>query len=239
MIDIHCHVLPDLDDGARTMHESMEMISLAIREGIQEMIVTPHYEAGMDETYREKYQDVFYRISQYIEEKNLPVKLYPGNEIFYSENVVSYLDEKTAFTMNETPYVLVEFPIQIGFQSLQRAVANLLYAGYWPILAHIERYEALKNIQNVMELVDMGAYMQVNASVVAGNRGWLLQRYCLKLMKKGLIHVVATDAHGSEHRVPRIKDAVRYMNKKLGKEYSTLVLEENPTKIIKGVRISG
>ena len=112
-------------------------------------------------------------------------------------------------------------------------------AGYFPILAHIERYECLKKESEVQNLVDMGAYIQVNASSLTGRLAIRVQWYLKKLMRHDLVHVVATDAHGSKKRRPMIQEAAGYIKKKAGADYCKKITEENPEKIIRGERICG
>ncbi len=239
MIDIHCHILPAIDDGSANMKETKKMLSLAMQEGIHAIVATSHWEAGMGEEWMERYQKSFQSVQAYIQEEKLPITLYPGNEILHSERTHLYLVQNKLNSMNKTRYLLVEFPFHVSFSYIQRAVLNLSYHGYWPILAHIERYEALRDIRKVAELVDMGAYIQVNTSSVAGEHGWLMKRYCLQLMKLDLLHFVATDSHGSTNRPPKAKKALAVMEKKMGKEYTKMITEENPQKMIRGVRIGG
>lgn len=239
MIDIHCHLLPTLDDGSSNMEETKKMLSMAIEEGIDGIFATSHFEYGMDAKWKHTYQKRFEEVQRYIENNNLPITLYEGSEIFYSDGIHSSLEETKLYTMNQTPYVLVEFPLYASFSFIERAVSNLIYGGYWPILAHVERYSALKDIQCVRELVKKGACIQVNASSIAGNRGWMLKYYCLHLMKNHLLHFVATDAHGSDNRPPRVREAIAYMEKKMGKYYTRKIIERNPQRIMEGERIGG
>lgn len=239
MIDIHCHILPGIDDGSSNMEETKKMLSLAMQEGIQAIVATPHWEAGMEEEWLKEYQQSFQAVQAYIEEEKLPIILYTGNEILHSETIHLYLVQNRLNSMNNTRYLLVEFPFHVSFSYIQRAVLNLSYHGYWPILAHAERYESLRDIRKIAELVDMGAYIQVNTSSVSGEHGWMMKRFCFQLMKLDLLHFVATDAHGSTKRPPKAKKARSMMEKKMGTEYTLRITEENPQKMIKGVRIGG
>lgn len=239
MIDIHCHILPAIDDGSPNLKETKEMLSLAMQEGIHSIVATSHWEAGFGNDWIEKYQKSFQAVQEYIKEEKLPITLYSGSEIFHTERINLYSAQNDLNSMNNTRYLLVEFPFQVSFPYIQRAVLNLSYHGYWPILAHIERYQALRDIRNVAELVDMGAYMQVNTSSVSGEHGFMMRRYCLQLMKLDLLHFVGTDSHGSTTRPPKAKKALSFMEKKMGVEYTKMITEENPQKMLKGVRIGG
>ena len=116
---------------------------------------------------------------------------------------------------------------------------NLQYAGYLPVIAHIERYQGMKKEEQVAELAGMGACMQVNVSSVMGKAGWSTRWYLLKLMRHGLIHVLGTDAHGATHRRPEMRDCLSYIDKKIGKTYREEISTINPSRIIRGEYISG
>lgn len=238
MIDIHCHLLPALDDGSSSKKETKEMLSLAVEEGIEAIVATPHWESGMSERWEKAYQRAYEGVQQLIQEAQIPIKVYAGSEIFQNEGRL-YSAEHGLHTMNQTRYILVEFPFHTSFSHIQRSVLNLSYEGYWPILAHIERYDALKDLQRVEELVEMGAYIQVNTSSIAGANGWMQKRYCLRLMRANLLHFVGTDAHGSTKRPPKAKKALAFMEQKMGKAYTTRITKTNPQNMIKGERISG
>ena len=238
-IDIHSHILPGIDDGARTMEDTIKMLDIAVQEGIEAIVATPHYEVGVDEDITSRYRQAFEEVSAYIENHDIPLKLYQGNEIYYSESIPELLAEHAIHTLNDTRYVLVEFGIGIGYPSIRRSINALLYAGYWPIIAHTERYAALRDVKKVQELIQIGAYIQLNANAIIGKDGWYVKRFCKTLLKKHMVHVIGTDAHGCHHRAPRIKDCLGYIDKKFGKTYRKRLSEENPQRILEGEKISG
>lgn len=237
VIDIHSHILPGLDDGSKNIEETIKMLSVAVKEGIHGIVATPHYEAGHDEKWREKYKEAYQTVARYIETHNIPVQLYEGNEIFYSESIIEELQKGNIRTINGTRYILVEFPIYADYMYIERALHNLQYAGYLPIIAHVERYDSLRSVKSVKALKDMGAYIQINANSVTAKTKWSTRSFCLRLMRKKLVHFVATDAHGSNHRKPEIKACFEYLDKKLGRSYRRLVSVRNPEKVIEGVKI--
>ncbi len=239
VIDIHSHILPGIDDGSKNMEETKKMLDIAVREGIQGIVVTPHYEAGLDEEWLQKYRDAYEQVTGYIQQRSLPIELYHGNEIYFSDSMIEALRDGSIHTMNGTRYVLVEFPTYADYMYIERALRSLQNAGYWPIVAHVERYQSLREVKRVEALVDMNVYIQTNTSSVMGKTGWTIKRFCLKLMKKGFVHVLGTDAHGSEHRRPRVQVCFDYIDKRIGKSYRRLISEKNPEKIIKGEKIRG
>lgn len=232
MTDIHCHILPGVDDGARNEQETEEMLRIAYQEGIRTIIATPHFSEDITEAERMFRKEAFVRTARLARAISPEFRIYPGGEIFYSQGTLNALKQKRNWTMCGSQYVLVEFPIYAEFSYIRQAVQNLQYGGYQPILAHIERYQALLEEKNVAELATMGAYMQVNASSVVGKAGWKTKQYLCRLMKKQYIHFVGTDAHGSVHRRPLMKECCRIIEKKTDGEYCAKLCGENAEKLI-------
>lgn len=239
IIDLHCHILPNVDDGAENIEETIEMLTIAAEEGISGMVATSHAEAEVGPKQSERYLKAYKKILQYIEANDIPIKIYYGNELYYSEGIISALKKGEAHTLNGTRYVLVEFPIYESYYYIERGIRNLQNVGCWPIIAHVERYQALQSEEKIRQLIELGAYIQLNASSILGKAGISTRMFCTKLLRKGLVHIVATDAHGSRHRRPEIKDCIKLIDRIAGENYRRTITEENPEKIIKGERISG
>lgn len=234
IFDIHCHILPDVDDGARNEKHTKRMLQIAADEGIDVIVATPHFladgkSADVSDLVK-KSRQVREWWKEYGEEK----ELYLGNELFYSESLSEALEEKTALTMNDTEYILVEFPIYADYSYIRKAVQKLRYAGYVPILAHVERYDFFKQPKRVEDLVELGAYIQVNASSVLGRHGFFEKCAIVRLLKKDLVHFVGTDAHNTKERSPEIRMCAEYLKRKLGKGKAQRILEENPKIMLRG-----
>lgn len=239
IFDMHCHILPSVDDGARNETSTERMLAVAHEEGVDCIVATPHFAYGQEKEKLEEIKRKYWEVRKLWKEKNPTKELYLGNEIFYSEGVVDSLMSGIAMTMNDTRYVLIEFGVGVEFSSVQRAVQELRYAGYFPIIAHVERYKRLKDWKMLQELIDMGAYMQVNASTLLGKYGFFTQRRMLHFLKRDLIHFIATDAHDSRERKPKMKECVEYLKKQLGEEKVRQILEENPMRMLRGEELNG
>lgn len=234
IFDIHCHILPAVDDGARSEESTKRMLKIAAKEGITAIVATPHFACGRSEDKRQDIIQKYQMVSEWWKEYSPKKKFYLGNELFYSEGIVEALRQGKALTMNGTKYVLVEFPTYIDFRSLKKGVQSLLYAGYYPIVAHVERYECLVKKEKIQELIELGAYIQVNATAILGKHGFRAKFYVTKLLKQSLVHFVASDAHDSRERAPELKECALYLKKKLGKDKARQILEQNPMRMLKG-----
>ncbi|MGI6006243.1 MAG: CpsB/CapC family capsule biosynthesis tyrosine phosphatase [Ruminococcus sp.] len=233
MADVHCHILPAVDDGAYDLSETREMLKTAYEEGIRTIFATPHYHGEMGSGVWAKRKAMLKETQRIAREVSEDFRILAGSEIFYSEKAVKDLLEGTVWTMNDSCYVLVEFVPYEEFSYIKRGLQTLQYHGFWPILAHVERYEDLMKIERVRQLTDMGIYLQVNAGSVLGKNGRLVKNYIRELLKERMIHLVGTDAHGSRHRRPLMAKCASYIEKKTDRQYCRDICRENARKIIR------
>lgn len=239
IIDMHCHILPGIDDGARDEGSMERMLRIAGTEGIEAIVATPHYMLGQDEKELEAIKIKYDLARKAWKKRGLQKELYLGNELLWEDGVVEALDSGKALTMNGTSYVLVEFLPDAGAAYIESAMRRLQYAGYLPIIAHVERYERLQNQKVLRKLVDMGVYLQVNVSTVLGKHGFFLKHRVRRWMQEGLIHFVGSDAHNSKTRRPEMKECAQYLNKKLGVTKTCQILEKNPMRMLEGEKLNG
>ena len=168
-VDMHCHILPGLDDGAKSMSASIQMIKIAKRQNIKALIATPHYSNQFQNDDPEKIKDLCGILEQKAQEEvDKRFRIFPGQEIFSSEDIVDKLNGGKALTMAGSKYVLVEFLPSVPYSGILRTVQSLILNQYMPILAHIERYSVLREKGRIEELQDMGAYMQINYRSIGG-----------------------------------------------------------------------
>lgn len=233
--DIHSHILPCVDDGAEDMETALAMVGAAYSQGVRAMIATPHYYPGHVKRPKEYVDGIFRETVSAVKEKYGDFTLLPGNEIYYREGAFEKLRGKRARTLADTPYVLLEFPPGAHIKALQGAVRRCVEGGYYPVLAHIERYQCLwKNGKGVRELVRMGAYMQVNAENFLGGLLSPQRRWCMKLAGEGLVHFIGSDAHDMQGRCPNLKQAADCLREKLDEGTYRRIMHENPAKLLRG-----
>ncbi len=232
-IDIHSHILPGIDDGAKNFDMSMEMLEIAQQNGIKDIILTPHHKPMRRNAGVEAIRALAGQLQEKADQAGMEIKLHTGNEIYYSSETVGILEEKQACTMADSDYVLVEFGPMDGIEHIRGGIYQVLSAGYRPILAHAERYENVcKDVGRVEDLIAMGCYIQVNGGSIIGQYGLGTKQILRKMLKKRLIHFVATDAHGSGKRKPEMAECAHYLEKKYGKEYMERLLRFNPSQVI-------
>ncbi len=232
-MDMHCHCLPGIDDGARTMDQSLQMLKQAYDDGIRSVIATPHFHHRRGHASKEVILEKVKEVQEAIKATCPDMTIYPGNELYYSSNLPELIAEEKVCTMAGSRYVLIEFSPDTEYAEMRNALINVQAQGVWPILAHIERYFCLvKKPALAAELADMGIYLQVNAGGVLGRYGRKEKSLIKKMFAKGNISFVATDAHDTENRRQVLSEAAAYIAKKFGEETAERVLFANPQKVV-------
>jgi protein-tyrosine phosphatase len=237
-IDIHSHLLPGLDDGSNSMEQTINMLKIAYEEGIRAIIATPHCKDERTLHSMSVLQESLEAVKEEIQNLLPDLSLYLGSEIYYSHESIKYLQENKIPTLADTKYILVEFSPIADYRYMKNALQELLLEGYSPVIAHIERYEVLaKKLDLVEELIEMGAYVQVNAMSIIGESGRLYQSITKKLLKNNLVHMVATDAHSDKARAPKLIKCYSHLVKKYGEEYAKELIRGNQLKLLSNQNI--
>ena len=219
-VDIHCHVLPGIDDGARDMDETLKMLKIASEQGISDMIVTPHYKQGRVGTPRQAIGEMIEQVGKYAALSGISIRLHPGTEIYYNSSLEEKLESGWLAKMNDSDFVLVEFSPLETFSYIRNAIEDLFGLGCHPILAHVERYQCmLSNVDNVRILHDMGCRIQVNASSIEGVFGFKIKHFIKKLLKERLVDYVGTDAHNCKTRAPEMTKCAEVLRKQCDAAY--------------------
>ncbi len=234
-IDIHSHILPGIDDGAKDMETSLKMLRTAAEEGIKEVILTPHYKPGHRNASPETVRKLTMKLQEKVLESGLKMTLLTGNEIFYHRGMAGLLSAGRVCTLADTDSVLVEFFPAEEYAEIRSGVYQIRAEGYRPVLAHAERYQNVcRDTKYVEELIHMGAYIQINAGSIMGNYGFGTKQFCKRLLKKELVHFVATDAHDTGRRAPYLRDCGKYLVSKFGETYADNILYGNARRILSG-----
>ena len=230
MIDIHTHILPHLDDGAKDTATSLAILQEQRSQGVTTMVFTPHYYGRKHPPVRflERRNDAYARLKDRIP-SDLDVRL--GAEVHFTGINVPDYDELCKLAIENTTYILLELPFTTKWtHELTEKIADFVYeTGYTPIIAHVERYgEVLKKPALVNELVEMGCLIQVNAQSFLDKK---TKSFAFALVKHGLAHCVGSDTHDMEERKPCLMDAKAAFEKEgLSKEWETI--QNNMQKVL-------
>lgn len=232
MIDIHCHLLPYVDDGANDLEEAVELLRLEAEQGVTALCVTPHLRLGMFETPDEKITAQYERLKGLAAEKGLQIFL--SREYHWDELLAEKLGDRTLLPIGDRT-LLVEFSFRHSAAQMLEAAGQVRRCGYTPLIAHVERYPAATE-ELIRGLREAGALIQVNADAVLGYDGRALKRSTWDLLKAGLVDVIASDAHSPDERPPRLRECFAFLQKKLGEAQAGKLLLEKPEALLQATR---
>jgi len=228
MIDLHSHVLPNVDDGAKDLKESIELILLAQKLGYKKICCTSHYICGMFEN--ENYDNSLKKLREQLKIEKIDMEVLEGNELFLDSDGFKALKEKKVKTLNNTDYILIEIIPNMNEKLVKRDLKKVMKLGYKPILAHIERYPFI-DLKFLYKLKKMGILTQVNLKGLKNNDtlyNWI---------ELGLIDVVTSDTHNIKYRSYDVEDILNEIDNKLGVKIKEKLLIKNPKKIINNEEI--
>lgn len=210
MIDIHCHILPGLDDGSDSMDTSLEMAAIAAESGTKILVATPH--CNIPNEYTNYFGDYltqnFLQLQREIERERIPLRLALGMETFGTDDLPLLLRDGKLVTLNNSHYLLVEFYFADDPDRVQMVLEGLLDEGVIPVVAHPERYEYVRRDPELaMDWKEMGCLLQVNKGSIIGSFGREVQDAVHFLLRQGLADVAASDAHSPFQRTPFMEEA--------------------------------
>lgn len=232
-VDMHNHILPGIDDGARDKATTLEMLRIAAKSGITDMIVTPHFKYGRHNASCEKIVRLIEEIESEAENVGIHIKLYPGNEIFYYDGCAEDLVEGKIYSLNDTDRALVEFQPGERYVYIRNAIDTIIGAGYVPVIAHVERYMCiLDNPDLAYELRNLGAEIQVNSASIEGRLGLKTKKFVIELLKNEQVDYVGTDAHDFQKRAPEVKKCMAVLHRICDDEYVRRITCDNALSII-------
>ena len=239
LYDIHCHILPGVDDGSRNMEESLWMLNKEYNEGVRHVILTPHFRYDMFEPHMNIVTRQFMqlrRAAMNIGEDGM--RLYLGCELHSSMDMADCLKRGERLTMAGSRYVLAEFRTSDEKSYIRERIQALIRNGYYPIVAHVERYRSVvkSGIDFIDELRDMGAYIQMNADSIIGDDGFMVKRFCKKVMKEEMLDFVGSDGHDMGKRTPHLGKAYEKVAKMMGEDYADMIFISNPECILNNER---
>lgn len=231
--DVHCHILPEVDDGSQNMEMTRKMLEIAYTQGIRCIIATPHYISGKTGSNIAERMEIVDKVREVAASVSGELRIELGNELYYSDSILEDLQAKKAATMCGSDYVLVEFSTKIVYKEMYRSLRRLIESGYRPIIAHVERYDCLfKKLELIQELVSLGAYIQMNAESLVGRFMDGYASYCRKLFMSGMVHLLGSDAHGIDFRPPFMEGAIAVLQKKkMDEDLLERILYRNPERI--------
>jgi protein-tyrosine phosphatase len=229
-VDIHSHILYGLDDGAKTLEDSVAMLELAASAGTTDIVATPHANGQ----YAFDPELIDQRIAEL--SAGATVRIHRGCDFHLQfENIQDALAHPEKYTINHKVYLLVEFPDITTFAGTERMLSRLLDGGMIPIITHPERNDALRRrLDDLARWVEIGCYLQVTAGSCTGTFGKQARACAERLMKRGLVHFIASDAHDCRYRSPSLSGAYSALAEQWGADAIHPLFVDNPQAVLSG-----
>lgn len=236
MVDLHCHILPGVDDGAQNMGEALAMLRLARDTGVTEIAATPHFPGNRQSLPRLKeIYDRFLLLKKAAADEDIDVTLYPGAEILCLPQTPRLAREGLLPTLGDSRCVLLEFYFDTPAREMDALLEEIAGCDYLPVIAHPERYDAvLEDPRIVQRWFVRGYVIQLNKGSILGSFGYRVQKTAQWLLMGGLAHLVASDAHSPRQRTTDMSRVRRQLEELVPMDYVFVLLEENPARLIRG-----
>ena len=233
MIDIHSHIVFEVDDGPKTIEDSRALLEESYRQGVRTIISTSHRRKGMFETPEEKIEENFKQVQKLAKEIADDLTILYGAEIYYTSDILDKLEQGKIPRLADSQYALIEFSMITPYKEIHTALSNVLRLGVTPVVAHIERYHCLENDEKkVRDLINMGCYTQINSSSVLkpklfGDTYKFMKKRAQFFLEKDLVHFVASDMHNLDPRPPYMQEAYQIISKKYGESHAEQLFRKN------------
>lgn len=241
VVDIHAHILPELDDGSYDWEMTLEMAQMAVSSGVAAMVATPH--CGLPEQdmegRAERIRGKVKELRDMLAQRNIPLIVCPGMEIFGTEDTPWLLRQGQLLTLNDSRYPLIEFPFtDYGLQAT-RILERVRMEGYIPVVAHPERYQYVQDDPSLLNLwTDIGCLLQLNRGSLLGRFSETAQMLAWALLDRGFACTVASDAHTSFARTPWMADVDDLLRQEFSEEYAQRLLKQWPLALLRDQEIS-
>jgi len=237
LIDIHCHILPAIDDGSPDMETTMRMLEIAERDNIQHIVASPHYRHGEKPSLQEIFE-LLQTVQEKAERRGIPVRLYCGADIRLTYELVRAIETSEVLTINNSRYFLLELPDLIP-PRIEDFIFEAKIKGYVPIITHPERnYSLLSSPEKTGTLRESGALFQLTAMSITGDFGSRIRKLSLHMLKEGQVDFVASDAHSTNRRKPLLSAAYHEVADILGDDEARKMFIENPGAVVENREIA-
>ena len=233
MIDVHSHILPSVDDGAKDIEETFKILNEACNAGFSDIFATSHYVEGEYEFNKTDREFIIEALMQKIAKEGLDIKLHIGAEWYISNDLPKLIEAGEVPTMGNSKYVLFELPLRAKVMYTTEVINKLINMKLIPIIAHPERYEVVQDEPNLaIEWVEEGALLQSNFASIIGRYGTKAKETLYKLLDANAVHFLGTDNHRAGSIYTRMDDIKREFRKRIGKDKFYELTELNPRCIL-------
>ena len=236
MIDLHCHMLPAIDDGAVDLETSLAMARMAVDDGVTVTACTPHIMPGVYENRGPDIRAAIDRLRQALDENGIPLKLVTGADVHIAPDLVHGLKTGRILSLNDSRYFLFEPPHHIAPPRLEQLAFDVMSAGYMPLITHPERLTWIESHYDIVtQMVHGGAWIQITAGALTGRFGRRPKYWSERMLDEGLVHIIASDAHNLRNRSPGLTHARELAAQRLGEQAATDMVLTRPQGVLDNV----
>jgi protein-tyrosine phosphatase len=233
VIDLHCHLLPGLDDGATDLTMSLEMARIAVSDGITVAACTPHILPGVYNNSGPEIRVAVERLQLALADAGIPLRIVTGADVHIAPDLIDGLRGGRILALGDSRYLLVEPPHHVVPPRIDDCLFNLMAAGYAPILTHPERLSWVEtHYRTIQRLAQAGVYLQLTAGSLTGRFGRRVRYWSERMLDEGLVHFLATDAHRTTGRAPLMAEAREVVSQRVGAEEATRMVTTFPQAIL-------
>jgi protein-tyrosine phosphatase len=239
LIDLHCHILPGIDDGSPDLGVSLDMARMAVADGITTIACTPHIFPGVYDNTGPLINLAIEELRAALREEDIPLRLLSGADVHIAPDLVPGLRSGRVLGINGSRYFLFEPPQNVLPPRFDDFVFNLLTAGYVPILTHPERLAWIENhYELVRRLAGAGVLLQLTAASITGRFGRRVRYWSDRMLEEDLVFLIATDAHNTDKRPPLLSEAREILDQRYGDDYATRLVLNHPQIVVDNVVLS-
>ena len=235
MTDLHCHILPALDDGSPDLDTSVEMAAMAAANNTSIIVATPHCNV-VDSDLENRCKVIIRKaeqLQQILDNEGIDLRILPGMEVFARDNLKEVLDSGNFLTLGGSKYLLVEFDFDDDTEFMEYSFSLIRQKGLVPVMAHPERYTEIQDDpERIVPFFESGTIIQVNRGSALGSFGKAPREAVKWILERGLAHVMASDAHGLEHRTPDLSEGYDYVTSHYSGFYADILMSRNPGRIV-------
>ena len=238
MIDIHCHIIPEIDDGPNSIEESLAMADIAENDGIKTIVATPHFLEGLYQPTSYYILNKIRNLNNYLASNNINLKIISGADLHISHEIVERIKSNEFLTINGTRYVLIELPSQFLHDKIKELLRKMINNSLIPIISHPERNYLFQRSPNLLyDYIKDGALAQVTAMSITGDFGYEAKRTAKKMIINRLVQIIASDAHSKESRPPILSKALNAVSKILSPDEAYDMVQTIPEAVINGNKV--
>jgi len=241
IVDIHSHIIPGIDDGSENMEMTLEMLRNAEKDGTKEIVATPHYLLEYGESTIKEVKVLVEEINSLLNKEEINIKIYSGQEVYFNENIIENYMEGNIGTINDSRYMLIEFPMhKFDEKKIFDTLYELQIRDIVPIIAHPERYIPFRDEPSLINnFIEEGYLFQMNAGSIEGKFGERIKKTAHLFLENNIYNFIGSDAHKIENRNTGLKNAINILNEngKDDEKINERIFEDSSNKLLKNDQV--